>query len=104
MIITGLPQIVLLTKIDKICASLQDDVGLTYYIPTVQEHVDKVAAMIGLPRSHVIPVKNYESERELNDNINILNLLAMQQILRFSDDFLHNYLDDLEEDQINTAD
>ncbi|XP_052705624.1 interferon-induced protein 44-like [Crassostrea angulata] len=100
----GLPQVVLLTKIDKISASLQDDVGLTYYIPTVQEHVDKVAAMIGLPRSHVIPVKNYESERELNDNINILNLLAMQQILHFADDFLYNYLDDLDEEQISTAD
>uniref|UniRef100_K1Q7G6 Interferon-induced protein 44-like protein n=1 Tax=Magallana gigas TaxID=29159 RepID=K1Q7G6_MAGGI len=100
----GLPQVVLLTKIDKICASLQDDVGLTYYIPTVQEHVDKVAEMIGLPKSHVIPVKNYESERELNDNINILNLLAMQQILHFADDYLYNYLDDLDNEQIGTAD
>ncbi|XP_019922004.3 interferon-induced protein 44 [Magallana gigas] len=100
----GLPQVVLLTKIDKICASVQDDVRLTYYIPTVQEHVDKVAEMIGLPKSHVIPVKNYESERELNDNINILNLLAMQQILHFADDYLYNYLDDLDDEQIGTAD
>nr|XP_022339418.1 interferon-induced protein 44-like isoform X2 [Crassostrea virginica] len=92
----GIPQIVLLTKIDKICKPLEDDVSLTYFIPTVQEYVDKVAAMIGLPRSHVIPVKNYENERELDNNINILNLLAMQQILHFADDFLYNHLDDLD--------
>lgn len=55
-----------------------------------------MAAMIGLPRSHVIPVKNYENERELDNNINILNLLAMQQILHFADDFLYNHLDDLD--------
>ncbi|XP_055996052.1 interferon-induced protein 44-like [Ostrea edulis] len=96
----GIPQVVLLTKIDKVCEPLQHDVGLTYYVPAIQEHVDRVAAMIGLPRSHVIPIKNYESERELDTNVNILTLLAMQQILHFADDFLFNYLDDLDTEML----
>jgi hypothetical protein len=96
IIYSGIPQVVLLTKIDKVCEPLQQDVGLTYYVPAIKEHVDRVAAIIGLPRSHVIPIKNYESERELDTNVNILTLLAMQQILHFADDFLYNFLDDLD--------
>ncbi|XP_062610137.1 interferon-induced protein 44-like [Saccostrea cucullata] len=100
----GIPQVVLLTKIDKVCEPLQRDVGLTYFVPAIQEHVDRVAMMIGLPRSHVIPVKNYESEQDLDTNVNILTLLAMRQILRFADDFLYNYLDDLDPEILNTTD
>ncbi|XP_062574898.1 interferon-induced protein 44-like [Saccostrea cucullata] len=103
----GIPQVVLLTKIDKVCEPLQHDVGLTYFVPAIQEYVNRVAMMIGLPRSHVIPVKNYESERELDTNVNILTLLAMQQILHFADDFLYNYLDDLDPeilDKMSTTD
>ncbi|CAC5394346.1 unnamed protein product [Mytilus coruscus] len=65
--------------------------------PVIQETVDRVAQIIGLPRSHILPIKNNESEMELNDNVNILILLALQHILHFSDDYMYNYLDEIEE-------
>ena len=96
--ISGVPQVVLLTKIDKICEPLTSDVSNVFYMPVIQEYVDKVSTIMGLPRAHVLPVKNYESEMELDEGVNILALLTMQQILHFADDFLYNFLDDLEDE------
>ncbi|XP_046564042.1 interferon-induced protein 44-like [Haliotis rubra] len=45
-------------------------------------------ALFGLPRSHVFPVKNYEQESELDDDVDRLTLLSLRQMLRFTDDFL----------------
>ena len=98
MYFTGIPQVVLLTKIDKVCEPLIQDMNKVFYMPAVQEYVDKVAQIMGLPRAHVLPVKNYESEMELDEGVNILALLTMQQILHFADDFLYNFLDDLEDE------
>ncbi|KAH3817364.1 hypothetical protein DPMN_118897 [Dreissena polymorpha] len=44
--------------------------------------------MFGLTRNHVLTVKNYENEIELDDNISILALLALRQILYFSEDYI----------------
>lgn len=55
---------------------------------------------MGLPRSHILPVKNYESEMELDDNVNILALMSLQQMLNFADDLTYNYLDQLEEGKL----
>jgi hypothetical protein len=49
------------------------------------------------PRSHILPVKNYESEIDVNNYVNILALFTLQQMLHFADDFMYNYLDQLEE-------
>lgn len=87
----GIPQVVLLTQIDKICEGLQWDVSKTFSIPAIEDLVDKAADLVGLPRAHILPVKNYEREMELRQDINILALLALRQILNFADDYLANY-------------
>ena len=98
--ILGIPQVVLLTKVDKVCKVTGEDLSQVFYSPTVQENVDRVSQVMGLPRSHILPVKNYESEMELNDNINILALLTLQQMLHFADDYMYNYLDQLEDGKV----
>lgn len=95
--IEGVPQVVLLTKIDKVCKNTSEDLSKIFYNPVIQETVDRVAQIIGLPRSHILPVKNYESEMELDDNVNILTLLTLQHMLHFCDDYMYNYLDQVEE-------
>ncbi|XP_069123056.1 interferon-induced protein 44-like isoform X2 [Argopecten irradians] len=96
----GIPQVVLLTKIDKIWEEISDDVSKVYFSPAMKECVDKVAMVMGLPRSHVLPVKNYEFEVELDQNTNILALLSLRRLLHFVDDFLYNRLDEIEDQQI----
>jgi hypothetical protein len=43
-----------------------------FYSPIIKEAVDKVSQIMGLPRSHILPMKNYESEMELDDGVNTL--------------------------------
>ena len=87
----------LLTKIDRVCEITGNDLSQVFHSPTIQETVDRVSQIMGLPRSHILPVKNYESEIDVNDYVNILALLSLQQMLHFADDFMYNYLDKLEE-------
>ncbi|XP_076099527.1 interferon-induced protein 44-like [Mytilus galloprovincialis] len=96
----GIPQVVLLTKIDKVCEATAEDISQVFYSPVIQETVDRVSQIMGLPRSHILPIKNYESEMELNENVNILALLTLQQVLHFADDYMYNYLDQIEEGKV----
>nr|XP_022300550.1 interferon-induced protein 44-like [Crassostrea virginica]XP_022300551.1 interferon-induced protein 44-like [Crassostrea virginica]XP_022300552.1 interferon-induced protein 44-like [Crassostrea virginica] len=91
----GLPQIVLLTKLDKICPDVNDDVTNTFTSSAVCDAVEKVADIMGLPRAHVLPVKNYESETKLKTGVNILLMEAVERCLDFADDFMDEQLDKL---------
>ncbi|XP_071162518.1 interferon-induced protein 44-like [Mytilus edulis] len=96
----GIPQIVLLTKIDKVCEATSENLSQVFFSPGVQETVDRVSQILGLPRSNILPIKNYESEIELQDNVNILTLLTLQQILNSADDYMFNYLDQIEDSKL----
>ncbi|KAL3875143.1 hypothetical protein ACJMK2_038071 [Sinanodonta woodiana] len=85
---TGLPRVVLLTKIDKLSKTVQDDVSKVFMSKEVKEAVDKVSQMIGIPRGNVLPIKNYENEICLDDGTSCLALLALDQIINSADDFL----------------
>lgn len=86
----------LLTKVDKVCESVSQDLSTVFKSGAVEDIVDKVSQTLGLPRSHILPMKNYEKELDTSVNINILALICLRQILRFSNDFLCNYLDEYE--------
>ncbi|XP_062590727.1 interferon-induced protein 44-like isoform X2 [Saccostrea cucullata] len=85
-----IPQLVFLTKMDKICPLVENDVSNMFLSEVVEDAVNKAADVIAIPRSHVLPVKNYEKETKLQTNINILALGALHQALMFADDFLEN--------------
>jgi hypothetical protein len=93
----GVPQLVLLTKIDRVCEITGEDLSQVFHSQTIQETVDRVSQIMGLPRSHILPIKNYELEIDVNDYVNILALLSLQQMFHFADDFMYNYLDQLED-------
>ena len=94
-LIKGLPQIVLLTKLDKIRLNVNDNVAYIFTSSTVRDAVNKVADITGLPRSRVLPLKNYESETELKTEINILLLEALRRCFDFDDDFIDEQIDNL---------
>ena len=97
----------LLTKIDRVCEITGEDLSQVFHSQTIQETVDRVSQIMGLPRSHILPIKNYELEIDVNDYVNILALLSLQQMFHFADDFMYNYLDQLEDakmQQLNKLD
>ncbi|XP_039984457.1 interferon-induced protein 44f5 [Xiphias gladius] len=87
----GIPQLVLLTKVDEACPLVTADVRNVYKSGYIKEMIQEVSARLGVPLSCVVPVKNYSEELELDINCDILLLSALVQMLRFAD----NYFDDI---------
>lgn len=92
-LIQGLPQIVLLTKPDKICPDVHEDVTKLFTSSAVRDAVDRVADIMGLPRAHVLPVKNYDNESKLKLGIDITIMEALERCLDFADDFIDDQLE-----------
>ncbi|XP_062573039.1 interferon-induced protein 44-like [Saccostrea cucullata] len=89
----NIPQVVYLTKLDKVCRKVDEDTSNMFYSPAVRDTVNKVADVMGLPRGHILPIKNYENETSLDPNIDILILKALKQTADFADDYLEEQLD-----------
>ncbi|XP_034737115.1 interferon-induced protein 44-like [Etheostoma cragini] len=87
----GIPQLVLVTKVDEACPLVTEDVRNIYKSGYIKEIIQKVSARLGVPVSCVVPVKNYSEELELDLNCDILLLNAIIQMLRFAD----NYFDEI---------
>uniref|UniRef100_A0A3Q4I0S5 Interferon-induced protein 44-like n=1 Tax=Neolamprologus brichardi TaxID=32507 RepID=A0A3Q4I0S5_NEOBR len=85
----GIPQLVLLTKVDEACPLVKEDVRNIYKSGYIKEM--EVGSRLGVPLSCIIPVKNYSEELELVTDCDILLLSAVIQMLRFVD----NYFDEL---------
>ena len=89
----GVPQMILLTKIDKVCHIVEKDVSQVFRSSAILEQVEKVSQLFGVPRHNVLPIKNYEKEMKLDENVNILALIGLLEILRASEDFLYNNIE-----------
>ncbi|XP_020668232.3 interferon-induced protein 44-like [Pogona vitticeps] len=90
-----LPQLVLLTKVDEISSFLKEDVSDVYKSQAVKQKMEIASGKLGIPLSQIVPVRNYFSEVELTDDVDILILLAVRQIVRFA----QRYLDNISADQ-----
>ncbi|KAA0712180.1 Interferon-induced protein 44-like [Triplophysa tibetana] len=87
----GVPQIVLMTKVDEACPLVEEDLQKVYVSSYIKTKVQEVSSRLGVPVSCVLPVKNYSQELELDLSCDVLLLTALQQMLRFADD----YFDDI---------
>ncbi|KAK2835318.1 hypothetical protein Q5P01_015802 [Channa striata] len=86
----GIPQLILLTKIDEACALVKEDVTTVYKSEYIKEMMQEAANRLGTPLFCVVPVKNYSEDFELDMNCDILLLTAVKQMLRFVDNYFDN--------------
>eukprot|EP00092_Neocalanus_flemingeri_P016618 GFUD01017979.1.p1 GENE.GFUD01017979.1~~GFUD01017979.1.p1 ORF type:complete len:287 (-),score=66.81 GFUD01017979.1:202-1062(-) len=89
----SLNPIVLLTGIDAICKETGKDTTKVFLSKSVKEKVQEVSNKFGINENMIHPVRNYVDQTETELGIDILMLLALQQILRCAQDFIKN-LDD----------
>ncbi|XP_049337993.1 interferon-induced protein 44-like isoform X4 [Astyanax mexicanus] len=87
----GIPQLVLLTKVDEACSAVASDLRSVYQSHYIYKMVQEVSVNLGVSLSAVIPVKNYSEELELDPKTDILLLNAVIQMLRTTE----SYFDDL---------
>ncbi|XP_058617296.1 interferon-induced protein 44-like [Onychostoma macrolepis] len=87
----GIAQMVLMTKVDEACPLVEENLQSLYVSSYIKSKVQEVSSRLGVPVSCVLPVKNYSQELELELNCDVLLLTALQQMLRFADD----YFDDI---------
>ncbi|XP_053390287.1 uncharacterized protein LOC128553195 [Mercenaria mercenaria] len=87
---TGVPLMVLLTKIDQLCERIRTDITYCYKSEALMAAVYKAAQLFKVPESYVFPVQNYRHECEMDPTIDILTLLALQHMIYIGTDFLHS--------------
>ncbi|XP_076872594.1 interferon-induced protein 44-like [Brachyhypopomus gauderio] len=86
----GVSQLILLTHVDQVCSTVEEDVKHVYSSRTLQEKMQNAAQLVGLPLSYVLPVKNYISQLAVDCNTDILLLSVVDSILQTVDDALED--------------
>ncbi|XP_026200969.1 interferon-induced protein 44-like [Anabas testudineus] len=96
----GIPQLILLTKVDDACPVVKEDVRKVYQSGYIKEMMQEAGTRLGMPLSCVVPVKNYSEELELDPNCDVLLLQAVVQMLRFADNYFDEIGDHLSQTEV----
>nr|XP_055057641.1 interferon-induced protein 44-like [Misgurnus anguillicaudatus]XP_055057642.1 interferon-induced protein 44-like [Misgurnus anguillicaudatus] len=90
----GIPQLVLLTKVDEACPLVTADLKNVYQSHYIRRMMQEVCGNIGVSLTAVVPVKNYSEEVELDPHTDILLLNALNHILRAAEGYFDNQGED----------
>ncbi|XP_072542672.1 interferon-induced protein 44-like [Salminus brasiliensis] len=86
--ILGIPQVVLMTRVDEVCPMTKQDVTKIYQSRKIKEKMTMCSNILGVPMNCIFPVKNYHEETKPNEQLNCLMLEAFTQIVHSADDFV----------------
>lgn len=86
----GIPQILLMTKVDEACPLVAKDLKNVYRSVYIQRKARELSDCLGIPLSCVLPVKNYSVELDLDQDTDILLFSAVKQMLNYADSFFEN--------------
>ncbi|RXN11787.1 interferon-induced 44-like protein [Labeo rohita] len=88
--IEGIPQVIIMTKVDEACPLVKNDLKKVYTSKKIKEKMQLCSEMIGVPMNCIFPVKNYHDEIDTDDDVDVLILKAFDQIVNFANDRLMN--------------
>ncbi|KAK2826470.1 hypothetical protein Q5P01_020684 [Channa striata] len=86
----GIPQIILMTKVDEACPLVAQDLRNVYRSVYIQKVAQQLNEALGITLSCILPVKNYSKELNLDQDMEILLFTAVEQMLNYSDSFFEN--------------
>ncbi|XP_030575219.1 interferon-induced protein 44-like [Archocentrus centrarchus] len=93
----GIPQVLLMTKVDEACPLVAEDLKNVYHSFYIQKKAHEWSESLGIPLSCVRPVKNYSEELDLDQDTDTLLFSAVQHMLNFADSFFENQVENQEE-------
>ncbi|XP_076153666.1 interferon-induced protein 44-like [Alosa pseudoharengus] len=82
----GIPQVVILSKVDEACPEVNEDIKMIYNSRKIYERIKHCSFNLGVPEYCIFPVKNYHDENCLNNDMDVLLLSALTNILNFAND------------------
>ncbi|XP_056114582.1 interferon-induced protein 44-like [Rhinichthys klamathensis goyatoka] len=80
----GIPQVIVMTKIDEACPLVNKDLKKVYTSKIIKERMEFCKNIVGVPMNSIFPVKNYHDEIDPDDLVDVLILKAFEQIVRFA--------------------
>lgn len=90
---SDIQRILILTKCDELCDEVKKNVVNIYKSKKVSEEMNRASDLFGLPRGNIHPVVNYGVRvTTINPDMNIPILLALQQCVNFSNEFMESIL------------
>jgi len=94
----GLPLMLVLTHVDKICPHVSKDTSTVFKSPRIRNLVEKDAVeATSVPPYKIHPIRNYFTQGIKDTAIDFLSLLLMTQVLECCEEYC-NYLEDSKED------
>ncbi|MEQ2312567.1 hypothetical protein AMECASPLE_032392 [Ameca splendens] len=84
----GIPHVAILTKIDEACPEIKKDVKNLCKSRLLQKRVKDISKKVGIPENCIFPVKNYHSERNVDNDIDALVLNTLRCIIEIGDEYL----------------
>ncbi|KAK2887776.1 hypothetical protein Q8A67_016004 [Cirrhinus molitorella] len=84
----GIPQVIVLTKVDEACPLVQKNLQKVYTSKKIKERMEMCHMKTGVPLTDIFPVKNYHNEIETDDGIDVLILKALEHIVQNANDRL----------------
>uniref|UniRef100_A0A671P7Q8 Interferon-induced protein 44-like n=1 Tax=Sinocyclocheilus anshuiensis TaxID=1608454 RepID=A0A671P7Q8_9TELE len=81
----GIPQVIVMSKVDEASYLVKNDLKMLYRSQIIKERMELCSFKVGVPVSHIFPVKNYHNEIDTNNDVDVLILKAFDQILRSAD-------------------
>ncbi|XP_056016973.1 interferon-induced protein 44-like [Ostrea edulis] len=87
------PQVVLMNKVDRLRASLGDDISELFQSVEIKKKLDTVANFTNILEMNILPMSNYHNERVPNTNKDVLALTNLKTIMDYANDFVYNASD-----------
>ncbi|XP_043963095.1 interferon-induced protein 44-like isoform X2 [Gambusia affinis] len=86
----GIPHVAILSKIDEACPEIRDDIKNVCQSRVLQEKIQILSKLVGIPENCIFPVKNYHSEKKLNHETDALILYTLRSIIEIGEEYLSN--------------
>ncbi|XP_058236002.1 uncharacterized protein LOC131346536 isoform X2 [Hemibagrus wyckioides] len=86
--VQGIPQVIIMTRPELACPLVHRDIRKIYTSKKIKEKMEMCSNQVGIPMSHIFPVKNYHEEIDTDDDLDLLILKALDQIVNMAADLL----------------
>ncbi|XP_032423238.1 interferon-induced protein 44-like isoform X1 [Xiphophorus hellerii] len=83
----GVPQLAVLTNIDEACDDTKINLRNVSRSKNLKKKISELHASLGIPESHILPVKNYSHEIQTCSDVDTLILRAVRRMIDLGHDF-----------------